>query len=87
MLKSALRPSIRKAVFNSTRKTGQDVQARVLLKAYGCRCSARSFSSTSKVFAGILDGNIIPTERIRNIAIIAHGPSPTTYYFTTSWYQ
>lgn len=79
MLKSALRPSVRKAALALTRKTGQDVQARVLLKAYGRRCSARSFSSTSKVFADILDGNIIPTERIRNIAIIAHGPFPRTY--------
>ncbi|KAF8057408.1 P-loop containing nucleoside triphosphate hydrolase protein [Lyophyllum atratum] len=38
-----------------------------------CRCGClRSFSSSSKVSADLVEGNIIPTKSIRNIAIIAH---------------
>jgi hypothetical protein len=33
----------------------------------------RSFSSTSKVAADVIEEKIFPTDKIRNIAIIAHG--------------
>ena len=40
------------------------------------RGQPRSFSSTSKVFADVIEEKIFPTEKIRNIAIIAHGMYP-----------
>jgi hypothetical protein len=77
MLTSVLRLSVRRVNLSVPQKR---VQHGLVVNFAGVFCRnrcgwrhTRSFSSTSKVSADVIEEKIFPTEKIRNIAIIAHG--------------
>lgn len=77
MLTSVLHVSVRRANLSVLRKRLH--HGVVVSSINNCRWRfTRSFLSTSKVSADVIEEKIFPTEKIRNIAIIAHGKF---YYF------
>ena len=70
MLTSVLHLGVRRANFSPLRSL---VNHGLVDFARITRGQPRSFSSTSKVSADVIEEKIFPTEKIRNIAIIAHG--------------